>query len=126
MVLGLRPNSFGVDALVNIVWLSLLHRLIFRALLWFPKIRRGLVDPMLVGSYNQYTGDNLDWRRTPFYYPATVLLARFVPGRLADLPWSEVPDRLREALLVDCDMFGHIQWEVGLCISYFLYGIGIG
>ena len=100
-ILG-APKGTSMDAVfVRLGWMPLYHLLIFRALVWFVKGKKGLAGPALQDLISDMNTNNRRWVRTRFCAPAMNTLSMLEPpspGGSTDDYFSLTVPQLKNAL----------------------------
>ena len=88
-ILGLKSSSYGRAVLVSLGWLSLMYRLLHIVVMWYLKVRGGLVDPTLVNHFIVLHTDDELWGLNTYYKHVDYLvnyLGDFIGVNLLELP----------------------------------------
>ena len=75
-ILG-APKKACTDAiLIRLGWMPLYHLLVYRALIWYVKGRKGLAGPALQGLiHDMQDRDSKHWKSSRFFKPASQILS---------------------------------------------------
>ena len=106
-ILG-APKKACTDAiLIRLGWMPLYHLLVYRALIWYVKGRKGLAGPALQGLiHDMQDRDSKHWKSSRFFKPASQILSHLAeldpdnPDFFSmDIPMLKT--RLRNLMYVD-------------------------
>ena len=114
LILGLKDTSYCIGTLVNIGWLPFAYRLALNALIFYVKIQRNLVNPLLYEHYQTHLHDDELWNSSTFYPHADRLLNNllvYTTYDVSDLHKFTIPmikSILKDAMFSECN----ILWTI--------------